>query len=650
MSWFQRIKRAVLGSASSDERPDARPDARPDDDGSPVPELSLGWSRVDQGDAEGAIAVFGEIIRRAPSESAYYGRGVARCMHGQYAKAIEDLDRALELQPRFPAAICERGLAYAEQGKLRRALADYTAALTIDVAYATAYTNLGSLLCIGGQWGEAIAQLTLALRLDPADTVARRNRSSARQEHGDLAGALTDAMLLVRNGVEDEQLRERIATLAGQGVEPQGWSVSEHMWTEFVTMPPSRTVAELLTEVRAARAFFVVLERPGRGPVTASVYGRHGLREALTRLGEDIGQSLLEVRLEQLPDLFSDGQPLELSADPELAQQRCRSSGGHTVVVDGERVVGVLTLDYEPTPVESSVALFVPEPEFGGARRPSGAGDEPRSCPACEAAVESFEPVFLDDVLTDYACPRCKASPKPSWIEDRMRRDRWSRIGFLGDGDTLAQTLEEDQARLDRLGVSAEQIGGALGRLLDAAGEQYAERIEQATARFEESMREQGQRALRGEAILPLHPTLDDVEQRVQAGSLPEPSEGATVGEHQVFLRITLGYQHCPWTCLARPWSERQPSLPIVTRRVGKLVHQTARTGAAMPCHAQLHYRHADRDFLVLDRKTGQYIRGAGLMAHLVEHHRFFEGAGSPYRLDPEHAARTLGLLQGPGA
>jgi hypothetical protein len=55
-------------------------------------------------------------------------------------------------------------------------------------------------------------------------------------------------------------------------------------------------------------------------------------------------------------------------------------------------------------------------------------------------------------------------------------------------------------------------------------------------------------------------------------------------------------------------------------------------------------YRHVELDFLILDPKSGQHLRGAGLTGHLMRAHGFFEGPANPYRLDPERAAQVLSL------
>ena len=68
--------------------------------------------------------------------------------------------------------------------------------------------------------------------------------------------------------------------------------------------------------------------------------------------------------------------------------------------------------------------------------------------------------------------------------------------------------------------------------------------------------------------------------------------------------------------------------------------------GLTLVCRAGQTYRYSDVDFLVINRSTGGYLAGPGLIVQLIRDHHFFEGPGSPYRVDPMVAARVLGLLQ----
>jgi hypothetical protein len=50
-------------------------------------------------------------------------------------------------------------------------------------------------------------------------------------------------------------------------------------------------------------------------------------------------------------------------------------------------------------------------------------------------------------------------------------------------------------------------------------------------------------------------------------------------------------------------------------------------------------------DVVVTDSATGEELVVTRLGLALIEKHRFFQGHGSRYRLDPERAARFLGLV-----
>lgn len=87
--------------------------------------LLAGMERGLKGDYLGAIAIFSEVIRRAPDEvEAYYNRGLARYQVGDPTGAIADYDLAIRLRPDFAEAYAERGSLQMELGNLERALAD----------------------------------------------------------------------------------------------------------------------------------------------------------------------------------------------------------------------------------------------------------------------------------------------------------------------------------------------------------------------------------------------------------------------------------------------------------------------------------------------------------------------------------------------
>jgi hypothetical protein len=49
-------------------------------------------------------------------------------------------------------------------------------------------------------------------------------------------------------------------------------------------------------------------------------------------------------------------------------------------------------------------------------------------------------------------------------------------------------------------------------------------------------------------------------------------------------------------------------------------------------------------DWRIRNRRTGDGLRGPGLIVHLIREHGFFEGRESPYRVDPGDLVRVLEL------
>jgi hypothetical protein len=101
--------------------------------------------------------------------------------------------------------------------------------------------------------------------------------------------------------------------------------------------------------------------------------------------------------------------------------------------------------------------------------------------------------------------------------------------------------------------------------------------------------------------------------------ALDSPRKRARVQQHfDVSLEQYKGFQICPWS-----------SAP----------HQRQ-------CDAGLGVQFASLDWDISNRQAGLHMRGPGLAVHLIRDHHFFEGLGTPYRLDP---AALVRLLEVPG-
>lgn len=74
---------------------------------------------------------------------AHFNRGRAWSDRGEYARAMQDFDEAIKLDPNYPDALNSRALAWRGLGQNERAMADFDLAIKLDPNYAIALFNRG---------------------------------------------------------------------------------------------------------------------------------------------------------------------------------------------------------------------------------------------------------------------------------------------------------------------------------------------------------------------------------------------------------------------------------------------------------------------------------------------------------------------------
>jgi tetratricopeptide (TPR) repeat protein len=79
----------------------------------------------------------------AETAEEYSKRGVANEEQGNYAQAISDLNKAIEINPKYAEAYANRGDVYFSEGNFSQAISDYTKAIGIDPKNAKAYEGRG---------------------------------------------------------------------------------------------------------------------------------------------------------------------------------------------------------------------------------------------------------------------------------------------------------------------------------------------------------------------------------------------------------------------------------------------------------------------------------------------------------------------------
>lgn len=174
-------------------------------------------------------------------------------------------------------------------------------------------------------------------------------------------------------------------------------------------------------------------------------------------------------------------------------------------------------------------------------------------------------------------------------LEKQMRPGALSEQGFLGTKESLATVLAEDINVLEKLGVTCSQLANAVETILSIAmAKQDSDR---------KGMRERR---------TPF-PNLYEPEStpKFSANYLPDTDKGYLVGKLHVFMTQWRGIQECPWGC-------------------------------------HVDSKWASIDFLILNRESGEFFTGPGLIVHLIREHNFFEGKQTPYRVEPAKVVRVL--------
>jgi tetratricopeptide (TPR) repeat protein len=156
--------------------------------------LGRGQAHTDLGDFARAIDDLNRHLELRPGDAeGHYRLGLARLQEGgSRRKAIEELTRAIEIDPRHVQAHLHRGLAFARRRDDPRALADYDEALRLEPGLAQAHFYRGLVHDRHQRYEQAVGDYAAAIRLDPQHSRAYNNRGFARRVLGRIDDAIAD--------------------------------------------------------------------------------------------------------------------------------------------------------------------------------------------------------------------------------------------------------------------------------------------------------------------------------------------------------------------------------------------------------------------------------------------------------------------------
>jgi tetratricopeptide (TPR) repeat protein len=165
-----------------------------------------------------ALADFNKVIELNPEDAdAYYNRGLTHKNQQSYDQAINDYSRAIELNPRYINAYNNRGNVYGRKGDYESAIIDFDHTISLSPENASAYFNRGLAYYSQGQYMPAIEDLQKAIELNPKYYKAYENlawlRATCPQQKyrdGELAISLAKKARFLREG-DDTGLWEVLA-------------------------------------------------------------------------------------------------------------------------------------------------------------------------------------------------------------------------------------------------------------------------------------------------------------------------------------------------------------------------------------------------------------------------------------------------------
>ncbi|MEI9921687.1 MAG: tetratricopeptide repeat protein [Bacteroidota bacterium] len=121
-----------------------------------------------------------EAIDDSPNmPSAYAQRAYSNFQKGNFAKALEDYDKAIALDDSEPEYFLARGMTHERLNDPQKAYDDYSAAIKLKENFDKAYLNRGNILIKLELFKEAVDDYTNAIKYSPNNSSAYFNRALA---------------------------------------------------------------------------------------------------------------------------------------------------------------------------------------------------------------------------------------------------------------------------------------------------------------------------------------------------------------------------------------------------------------------------------------------------------------------------------------
>lgn len=151
-----------------------------------------GNEALESSDYTNAIKYFKSFIEKYSSAEVYNNLAIAQSRIGDSNAAMENYNKAIEINPTYADAYYNRGTEKSETKNYEAAIQDFNRAIDINPNYTNAYNNRGITKSYLKEYIDAIQDFNKAIEIDPNHEKAYFSRGLAKYNLKDFRGAIQD--------------------------------------------------------------------------------------------------------------------------------------------------------------------------------------------------------------------------------------------------------------------------------------------------------------------------------------------------------------------------------------------------------------------------------------------------------------------------
>lgn len=245
-----------------------------------------------------------KVVAPPPPDFAFYRkRADENVGKGELDLAVNDYNKAIELNPKDAATYLNRGRVYSNKKSFDLAALDYDKTIELNPKEPTAYLNRGDLHEKRGNTAQAMSDYQKVIELDASNETAKNNLKRLREEQAKIEQARIEQAKVEQAKVEQAKIEQ--AKLSAKLKEPEPKAATESSKT---TLPPGT--------IKSVELGSLV---PFADKMVTPVYPKTARQLNLT------GQVLVQIALDEEGNVVSakatTGPPLLRSASEEAARR-----------------------------------------------------------------------------------------------------------------------------------------------------------------------------------------------------------------------------------------------------------------------------------------------------------------------------------------